>query len=1367
MTAVSDHRTSAARQPGSVFGRLADLVLSSDDADQSVRWHPGERLHHLFEDRCDRFRADGDTGHLAVSRGDLAITYDELDARANRMARFLRSRGILPGDRVGLVLDDPVASYVAVLATLKIYAAYVPLDPGLPADRMAFIVGDAGVGTVLTFLHLRDRLDQAAAEIVCVDEVQERVDALDPSRLGPSEQGALVDDLCYIIYTSGTTGRPKGVAIDHASIVNFLRVAADVYGVEPQDRMYQGMTIAFDFSVEEIWVALVVGATLVPKPGRNLLGEELAEFLRNEGVTALCCVPTLLATMDDDLPDLRFLLVSGEACPQDLVSRWHRPDRRFLNVYGPTETTVTATWTTLHPDQPVTIGVPLPTYSVVILHEQDTRALPAGQQGEIGIAGVCLSPGYIDRDDATAKAFRPDVLGIPNNTSGRIYRTGDLGRITDDGRIEYLGRIDTQVKIRGYRIELTEIESLLLRMPGIAQAVVDTHEPTPGAVELVAYYTQRRSDPPVDVAAVYEELRERLPTYMVPAYFEHLDRMPMLPSDKADRKNLPAPQGPRRLAVQGDIIEPEGEMEQALAAAAAAQLGLEQVSVQSNFFDDLGMNSLLMAQLSARIRKDPALPPVGMKDMYLNPTVRSLAAAVRGVALRSTEPRPREVRKASTAQYLFCGALQAGLYLGVAYLVAFIGVTGFQWLSTANGLLETYLRAVEVGAATFVILTLLPVAAKWALIGRWKPGLIPIWSLAYVRFWTVRQLLRISPAMVFVGSPLYLVYLRMLGVKVGKGAAVFSTALPVCTDLITIGAGATVRKDSFFSGYHAESGWIRTGRVTIGEDALVGEAAFLDVDTELGDGAQLGHTSSLRVGQHVPAGRSYHGSPAQETSTDYRMVEPRDCSRSRRVSYSVFQLGALLFGWGPLATSVMFVLLPSVLPGVAAVLSGGADLPTGGSHDFADPAFYLLHFLIAGALLFGAAFLGLAIAITVPRAASRFVEPGVVHRLYGVRYSAHRTMRRLSNLPFFHSMLGDSSFIVGYLRAIGYDLSRLEQTGSNFGLVVKHDSSIRTHVGTGTLVSDGLSVVNADYSNTSFMVSDVSLGSRSFFGNAITYPSQGRTGDNCLLGTKVMIPVDGPVREGVGLLGSPPFEIPRSVQRDASFDRYRTGDEFAARLARKNRSNLVTIALFLLQRWLQVFAIMLIEIATSDLYVEIGLSAYALAVVAVLVFTTLFSVFTERLALGFRRLAPQFCSIYEPYFWRHERLWKLSGVAYLQVFNGTPFKSMVWRLLGVCVGRQLFDDGCSMSEKTMVTIGDHCTLGAKSMVQCHSLEDASFKSDHIVIGNGATIGANTYVHYGVQMSDQVVLDADSFLMKGEKPSTDSRWRGNPALEVPE
>ena len=607
---------------------LDDRVLVDPRFDHTIRWTPGERLHHLFEDLVDRLDAEGDAGRLAIDSDEGALTFAQLDERANQLARHLAARGVGAGSRVGLLFDRAIDSYAGMLAVLKLNAAYVPLDAGFPVDRIAYICEDAGVATVAAHSRLRASLAEVAATVVFVDADEAAIEAQPSGRLTDADRGEPVEELAYVIYTSGSTGRPKGVAINHASICNFVRVAADVYGVTSGDRVYQGMTIAFDFSVEEIWVPWLAGATLVPKPrGGALVGQELHDFLVARGITALCCVPTLLATIEEDVPHLRFLLVSGEACPQDLIARWWRPDRRFLNVYGPTETTVTATWTTLEPDRKVTIGVPLPTYSAIILAPGSDEAVPRGEPGELCVAGICLSPGYLNRPDLTDAAFIVDTHDLPQNPTGRLYRTGDLGRIDEHGDIEYLGRIDLQVKIRGYRIELTEIESVLMEVSGIATAVVEPYRPEAGVVELVAYYSRRADAGPIDPLEVRQHLRDRVPGYMVPAYFEELATFPLLPSDKVDRKRLPPPDLDRRLSGTSEYVAPEGAVEQAYALVLGQVLRVEKVSATAHFFDDLGANSLLMARFCAQVRARGDLVAPAMKEIYLHPTVRLLAAA--------------------------------------------------------------------------------------------------------------------------------------------------------------------------------------------------------------------------------------------------------------------------------------------------------------------------------------------------------------------------------------------------------------------------------------------------------------------------------------------------------------------------------------------------------------------------------------------------------------------------------------------------------------------------------------------------------------------------------------------------------------------
>jgi non-ribosomal peptide synthetase-like protein len=398
--------------------------------------------------------------------------------------------------------------------------------------------------------------------------------------------------------------------------------------------------------------------------------------------------------------------------------------------------------------------------------------------------------------------------------------------------------------------------------------------------------------------------------------------------------------------------------------------------------------------------------------------------------------------------------------------------------------------------------------------------------------------------------------------------------------------------------------------------------------------------------------------------------------------------------------------------------------------------------------------------LTVPRVLNLFIEPDRVYPLYGFHHAVHRAIERMTNMPFFPRLLGDSSFIVPYLRWLGYDLSEVEQTGSNFGLEVKHENPHLCTVGSGTMVADGLSIINTDFTSTSFRVSLAAIGPRNFLGNYIVYPPEGRTGDNCLLGTKAMVPLDGEVREGTGLLGSPSFEIPRSVHRDSRFDHLERGDEFRRRLTAKNRHNAVTIGFYLLAWWIFWFGTTVLAWAGFDLYGSVGAIAIAVAGVLILALRVLHFVLVERLSMMFRDLEPQYCSIYDPYFWWHERFWKLSWQPL--ILDGTPFKNLTWRLQGVRIGKRVFDDGCAIVEKTLVSIGDHCTLGVRSIVQAHSQESGAFKSDRIAIGAGCTLGIASLVHYGATMGDGAVLAPDSFLMKGEQVPAYERWGGNPA-----
>ena len=564
-------------------------------------------------------------------------------------------------------------------------------------------------------------------------------------------------------------------------------------------------------------------------------------------------------------------------------------------------------------------------------------------------------------------------------------------------------------------------------------------------------------------------------------------------------------------------------------------------------------------------------------------------------------------RRVGTGRYVLCGAVQLVLLLGAMVVSAVVIDIGLRWVWPAVGVIETYLRAATLVAAAFVVLCGLPIAAKWALVRRWEPGEFPVWSLEFLRFWTVKTLIRASPMTLFVGSPLYVLYLRALGAHIGRGVTILSTHVPVCTDLLTIGCGTLIRDRTSFSGYRVQAGVVRTGRVTLGSDVVVGEGSVLDIETAIGDDAQLGHASSLHTGQIVGAGQSWHGSPAVRTAIDYRGVAPARCGSVRRALFATVQLLNMFLLTPALATVALLVLRR--ISYIAAFIDTGASAAGTGT-------FYLQQLLVSSVLFLGSTLLGPIVLIALPRLLNLALEPGRVYPLYGAHYWVYRLVSRLTNTPFYINLFGDSSYITGYLRMIGYKIPRFGPTGSNFGAALEHKTPFLCSVGADRMVSDGVTLASADFSSTSFRTSSATIGSRSFLGNAITYPAGGRVGDNCLVGTKAQIPIDRPVRANVGLLGSPCFEIPRSMQRDSRLDLSRVG--FRRRLRAKNVHNIGTMVVFLIAQWLRTYILLLIAISAAGLDATIGVPAIACGILLATAFNVGYSVLVERLATGFR-----------------------------------------------------------------------------------------------------------------------------------------------------
>ena len=414
-------------------------------------------------------------------------------------------------------------------------------------------------------------------------------------------------------------------------------------------------------------------------------------------------------------------------------------------------------------------------------------------------------------------------------------------------------------------------------------------------------------------------------------------------------------------------------------------------------------------------------------------------------------------------------------------------------------------------------------------------------------------------------------------------------------------------------------------------------------------------------------------------------------------------------------------------------------------------------------LLFGGLLLLLAGAIIIPRLVAAISPCRPSYSIYSIQYWLQSVVSASSNSRWLNLVFGDSSAVVHYIRAVGWKLNTVHQTGSNFGTNQQHDNPLFCEIGSGTMVSDGLSMINMHKSATSFSLEHTKVGENSYLGNNLYFPPDAQVGANCLIGTKVMIPIEGPIRENVGLLGSPAIEIPRMVDRDKDLLSAVSADQQRRRLARKNWHNAVTVMLFFASHWMRFIYIARPVGSGPQLLQRLG----RLGVIRCLVhvgrlFALLLRIHRAR-EFGIWTAKAEIVTIYDPYFWFHERHWKLSDTPIVNFFAGTPFRPMVLRMLNVKIGHRVFDGGCIITERSLIEIGDDATLNEGCILQPHSLEEGAFKSDVIRIGNRSTLGPSAFIHYGVVVGAGATVDADAFVMKGELIEPNSRWRGNPAM----
>ncbi len=594
-------------------------------------------VHRWFEQNVEkhpdaeaiRFRNDADSEARAFS-------YAEMNERANRLAHFLIKKGLGPETIAGISMERSLDMVVSMMAILKAGAAYVPIDPTYPDERIRYMVEDSGLIALLTQSALSERLPAGAALKVEVDQLWDKLEE-EPTH----NPGVAMDpeNLAYLIYTSGSTGRPKGTMLRHRGACNLANEQIKAFHVKPGSRILQFSSLSFDAATWEFVMAMMSGAALILTSAETIAsGTALVKLMAKENVTTITLPPSVLAVWPQEtLPDLKTIITAGEAVSGELVELWGE-GRQFVNAYGPTETTVCAS---MHEcsgsyPQPPPIGRPNGNFQLYVL-DQHLYPVPVGVPGELCMAGVGLARGYLNRPDLTAEQFMPNPFS--HEKGQRLYRSGDLVRYLPDGNIQFLGRIDEQVKIRGFRIELGEIESVLEQQDQIKDVAVIDREDTPGNKELAAYLVLQDTRT-VDTNALKNSLRTQLPEYMVPAHFIVLDALPLTPNGKLDRRALPRPERSRD-DLQSQYVAARNENEQKLVDIVQTLLQVDKVGIHDNFFE-LGGHSLLATQFIARVKEQFGIE-LPLRTLFEQPTVAGIAERLQS-AQNSEQPEKAEAQ---------------------------------------------------------------------------------------------------------------------------------------------------------------------------------------------------------------------------------------------------------------------------------------------------------------------------------------------------------------------------------------------------------------------------------------------------------------------------------------------------------------------------------------------------------------------------------------------------------------------------------------------------------------------------------------------------------------------------------------------------
>ncbi|MBC7445267.1 MAG: amino acid adenylation domain-containing protein [Polaromonas sp.] len=1292
---------------------------------------------------------------VALIFAERQLTYQALSEQADQVASHLIAAGVRPGHIIGLWLPRGIDLLVMQAGIAKAGGAWLPFDADTPVERIAVCLNDAGALGVVSCEEFTPRLVgvdighgarvwTAEALLVCAPEPLRR-------------QGLLPAHPAYVIYTSGSTGKPKGIEITQASICHFLRSENALLGVRETDRVYQGFSVAFDMSFEEIWISYLAGATLWLAP-KNVASdpEALPRALIDNRLTVLHAVPTLLALFGSDVPGLRLINLGGEMCPEALVARWASPGRQLFNTYGPTEATVSASLAELHAGEPVTIGRPLPNYRLMVINpalESGLQLLARGEIGELCITGPGVAAGYLGRPELTAEKFLPNPWRSHAHDE-RLYRTGDLARIDADGRVQCLGRTDDQVKIRGFRVELGEIEAALTRQPGVGTAAVVLRQEQ-GIDQLIAFLVLE-SGVAGSASALRAALTASLPGYMVPGYFEPLDAMPRLTSGKIDRNALKARALRAATGESGASDLAQTPAEEVLFAALAKLFPGQPIVRSADFFSDLGGHSLFAARLASALRADPRFAHITVHAIYENRRVGRIAEVL-GQAPEASQPVDTAWAPPSRLKRWTCGAAQAAV---VPFLVA---LHMAQWMAPfftyhffTGDPGDSITLAIAAAVGAFLLSTLMEfavaIAGKWLIAGRLKAGRYPLWGWVYYRWWLADRLVEAAPTYLLSGSSMYAWWLRALGAKVGRDVTIGSITLRA-PELLSLGDGVSIGNAVNFENARVEHGQLRLGAISLEREAGVGSYAVLEGNTRIGAFGHLEGQSALSDGQALPAGRIWKGSPALDIGAFERAGRPARPVVSRRRSLlegSYFVLGALLI------TTLFFLpVFPSFIlidwiddsEGLSALNNSGLA--------FQLAKYFVLAFPATGLLIVCTVLLSAGIRWSVlPR-----LKPGswpVHSNLYCAKWLVSQIQE--SSLAVLHGVYATVYAPLWY-RLLGAKVGRDAEISSALGLVPD-----MLTLGDETFIADAVMLGDESIDGGWMSMQPTVISRRSFVGNGAYIPDGTTLPENVLIGVHSSAPANDQMNSGDTWLGSPPINLPAREQTSGFPEHLTYRPSLFRRLARG---------------LIEAFRIVAPHAIVTSVGYTVVLNTMPLAdagqwgsVVLYLTGAGLFygvGTFIFIAAIKWSMMGRyRKCSVpmWTPFVWLSEGVTNLyEGIAvpnFLRYLRGTPWLPVALNCLGCRIGRGVYLDTTDMTEFDCVSIGDFSELNGLACPQTHLFEDRVMKVDHVTIGKRVYMGPRSAVLYSAVVADDAQLGALTLVMKGEFIPPASSWKGCPA-----